>query len=341
MSFDLPITIRVKREARVSFEQKVLITGANGFVGGHLRAGLLREGGYQVVAGVRQPMSDDEIRVSEDLTIEQWCESLQGVDTVIHAAARAHVLQENEADPYHLYDKMNIEMTRNLALAASLSGVRRFIFISSIGVNGVKNIRPFSEVDCPSPRGAYAWSKYRAEQTLWEITASAAMEVVIIRPPLVYGPGVKANFHSMLQWVDSRIPLPLLSVVNKRSLLGVENLVDFIEVVIRHPSAANQLFLLADGEDVSTPELLQMLAEGLGRRSVLFHCPQKLLTLSARMLGKGSLATKLCGSLQIDTSKAQRLLGWVPPSSIHDGLMRTAQAFRWSTTERHVVRHRT
>ncbi|WP_052481098.1 NAD-dependent epimerase/dehydratase family protein [Gilvimarinus agarilyticus] len=322
----------------MSFERKVLITGANGFVGGHLRAGLLREGGYQVIAGVRQPITDQEVKVAEDLTIEQWCESLQGVDTVIHAAARAHVLQENEADPYHLYDKINIEMTRNLALAASLSGVRRFIFISSIGVNGVKNSTPFTELDCPGPKGAYAWSKYRAEQTLWEITASTAMEVVILRPPLVYGPGVKANFHSMLQWVDSRIPLPLRSVENKRSLLGVENLVDFIEVVIRHPAAANQLFLLADGEDLSTPQLLQVLAEGLGRPSMLFHCPQKLLVLAAKVMGKGSLATKLCGSLQIDTSKAQNLLGWIPPASPHDALMRTAQAFRWSNSERNIVR---
>ncbi|WP_339615033.1 NAD-dependent epimerase/dehydratase family protein [uncultured Gilvimarinus sp.] len=314
----------------MSLERKVLITGANGFIGGHLRAGLLREGGYQVVAGVRQPVNDDEILVSEDLSVEQWGERLHAVDTVVHAAARAHVLQESEADPKHLYNQINIEMTRALALAASLAGVRRFIFISSIGVNGVTNTAPFKETDRPAPSGAYACSKYHAEQALWEIAASSAMEIVILRLPLVYGPGVKANFHAMLRWIDSHIPLPLGSVRNKRSLLGVDNLVSFIELAVRHPAAANQLFLLADGEDLSTPELLNTLADGLGSRSLLFPCPQRLLVLAAQVMGKGALATKLCGSLQIDISKARNLLGWLPIKPLKEGLSNTAQAYRWA-----------
>lgn len=314
----------------MNLEQKVLITGASGFIGGHLRAGLLREGGYSVVAGVRQPRNDDEVLVNESLTVEQWCEYLEGVDIVIHAAARAHVLQENEADPGRLYDQINIEMTRNLALAASLSGVRRFIFISSIGVNGAHNKTPFTEADTPAPRGAYALSKYRAEQVLWELVASSSMDVVIVRLPLVYGPGVKANFQAMLQWIETKVPLPLRSVNNKRSLLGVDNLISFVELSIRHPAAANQLFLLADGDDISTPELLDVLANQLDCRSMLFRCPQRLLSLAAKLLGKGALATKLCGSLQVDSSKARSCLNWTPPMSLNEGLARTVRAYRWS-----------
>ncbi|WP_049721673.1 NAD-dependent epimerase/dehydratase family protein [Gilvimarinus polysaccharolyticus] len=315
----------------MSLDRKVLITGANGFIGRHLRAGLLPEDGYRVIAGVRDPVRDDEVLVSESLSVEQWREQLQSVDTVIHAAARAHILREDQADPSRLYQHINTEMTRSLALAASLAGVRRFIFISTIGVNGAENTTPFSEEDNPSPGDDYSWSKYQAELALWELAKSSAMEVVILRLPLVYGPGVKANFQSMLRWIDSPVPLPLRSVRNKRSLLGVDNLVSFVQVAISHRAAANQLFLLADCDDISTPKLLEALALGLGRRSKLLPCPKGLLIMLAKMLGKGGQAVKLCGSLQIDASKARRCLGWVPPHSINDGLMRTAQAYRDST----------
>jgi nucleoside-diphosphate-sugar epimerase len=312
----------------MSPEPTVLLTGAQGFIGGHLHAALLRTESYRVRAGVRRPVHDDEMPVSESLTAEHWREQLTGVDVIVHAAARAHVLHDAQADSPCGYQQVNVDMTRQLALGAAMAGVKRLIFISTIGVNGASSTTAFTESDPAAPHNAYAQSKYRAEQALWEVADNTALEVVILRLPLVYGPGVPANFKSMMQWVDAQIPLPLGAVNNQRSLLGIDNLADAVVLTLEHPAAANQLFLLADGSDVSTPALLTEVARHLGCKSRLFACPTGLLVWGAKVLGKGAMANKLCASLQVDASKAKRVLNWAPATSLSDGLQRTVQMFR-------------
>lgn len=312
----------------MSPEPTVLLTGAHGFIGGHLHAALLRTESYRVLAGVRRPMHDDEQLVSESLTAEHWREQLTGVDVIVHAAARAHVLRDTLTDAQHGYQQVNVDMTHQLALGAAMAGVKRLVFISTIGVNGASSSTPFTEVDAVAPHNAYAQSKHQAEQALWEVAANTALEVVVLRLPLVYGPGVPANFKSLLRWVDAQIPLPLRSVNNQRSLLSIDNLADAVVLTIEHPAAANQLFLLADGHDVSTPELLTEVAQHLGCQSRLFSCPSWLLIGLAKVLGKGTVANKLCASLQVDISKIKRVLNWAPATSRSDSLQRTVQVFR-------------
>lgn len=259
-----------------------------------------------------------------------WSRVLAGVDCIIHLAARVHVMTENAIDPLEEFRRLNVDATMSLALQAAQAGVRRFIFISSIKVNGeyTQPDKPFSSEDRADPKDYYGISKYEAEVALQRLAEKSGMEVVIIRPPLVYGPGVKANFMSMMQWLERGIPLPLGAVYNQRSLVAIDNLVDCIVTCLDHPNAANQTFLISDGEDLSTTQLLQRLGKALGKTARLIPVPVGLMTFSARLLGKGAVAQRLFGSLQVDSSKARDLLGWKPVVTVDEALRRTAEAFK-------------
>ncbi|WP_291346906.1 NAD-dependent epimerase/dehydratase family protein [Desulfobacula sp.] len=258
---------------------------------------------------------------------DDWSKALDGIDVVIHTAASAHIMNDSAADPLAEFRKVNTAGTLKLARQAVAAGVRRFVFISSVKVNGEKTgrqvegvRRSFSEEDVPEPQDAYAVSKYEAEQGLMAIAEETELEVVIIRPPLVYGPGVKANFRLLMKWVQRGVPLPLGAVHNKRSFVALDNLVNFIIHCMDHPKAANEVFLISDEEDVSTTELLQKMARAFGKRSLLLPVPVGLMTFVAGLLGKRNVADRLFGSLQVDSSKARDLLGWKPVVSMDRAL---------------------
>ena len=315
---------------------KILLTGSNGFVGKAVCDYLLRRG-KSIIAPVRHPESLDVfaekhpvscIKIEDIGSNTDWQESLLGVDAVVHSAARVHVMNEVSSDPLADFRHVNVDGTLNLARQAATIGVRRFIFISSIGVNGNQSFnKPFRDSDILNPQNSYSISKMEAEQGLREIAASSNMEVVIIRPPLVYGPGVKANFLSMMRWLHRGIPLPLGTIHNKRSLVGLDNLVDLISTCIEHPSAANQVFLVSDGEDLSTTDLLHQMGNALGKPPCLIPMPAGLLKLGASLLGKSEITLRLCGSLQVDITRTRELLGWSPPVSVDEGLRQTAEHF--------------
>jgi len=235
-------------------------------------------------------------------------------------------------DPLTEFRKVNTAGTLTLARQAAEAGVRRFVFISSIGVNGNQSIKPFNEQDTPAPHDLYAISKFEAEQGLWGIQQDTGMEVVVIRPPLVYGPNAPGNFGALMRVVQRGWPLPLGAVHNQRSLVALDNLVDFVITCLDHPAAANQIFLVSDGEDLSTTELLRRVAHALGRPARLIPVPVSLLAAGAALLGRRDMAQRLCGSLQVDISKTQTLLGWNPPISVDEGLRRTALGFLHETT---------
>ena len=312
--------------------RRVLVTGASGFVGRGVMARLAGNGsGWVPVAGVRE---------RRGLLAEEWAlGSLEefgtggalpeGLEAVVHLAARAHVLDEPEADPLEAFRRVNVEGTLRLARQAADSGVRRFLFVSSVGVNGNASERPFTERDVPAPQEPYAVSKYEAEQGLWKLAAETGMEVVVIRPPLVYGPGAPGNFGSLLRWVNKGVPLPLGAVTqNRRSLVALDNLVDLIVTCLDHPAAAGETFLVADGEDVSTAGLLRKVGDALERPARLVPVPVWLLRAGAAALGKREMARRLLGSLQVDASKAREVLGWAPPVSLDDGLRRAIGPLR-------------
>ncbi|MBU1339998.1 MAG: SDR family oxidoreductase [Proteobacteria bacterium] len=308
----------------------ILITGINGFLGrGIVKA--MQESGYLVKGTVRSANGnkcsiEDDPRIFITGEIDEqtdWGEALDGIDVVVHLVARVHVMNDVSDDPLAAFRKVNTAGTLNMARQAVTAGVKRIVFISSIKVNGEgtgdKKV-VFSEVDIPDPQDPYAVSKWEAEQGLMAIAKETGLEVVIIRPPLVYGPGVKANFRSLMKWVIRGVPLPLGAVDNKRSLVALENLVSFIIHCMEHPKAAGELFLISDGEDVSTTELLQKMARAFGKRSFLIPVPVSLMFFVARMLGKNNIADRLFGSLLIDSSKARNLLGWKPVVSMVEGL---------------------
>lgn len=247
---------------------------------------------------------------------------LSSVDCVIHAAARVHVMHDTEEDPLAAFRDLNVTGTMNLARQAADAGVKRFVFISSIKVNGelTSSGRPFTETDVPNPQDAYAQSKHEAEQGLRQLSAETRMEVVIIRPPLVYGPSVKANFGALKRAVQLGWPLPLGAVNNQRSLVALDNLVDFIVTCIIHPKAANQTFLVSDGQDLSTTELVRGMAQAAGVPARLLPVPVWALQAGASLLGKYDSVQRLCGNLQVDIFKARSLLGWLPPVSVEKGL---------------------
>jgi len=304
---------------------KIMLTGANGFVGSALKAELASDSGIHLVTAVRRGRkSPDCVAVGNIDGGTDFSESLAGVDTVIHAAARAHIMRDEVDDPLAEYRKVNVQGTLNLARQAVAAGARRFVFLSSIKVNGETTAReiPFQAADVPLPEDAYGISKLEAEQGLMRLAAETGMEVVIIRPPLVYGPGVKGNFASMIKLVDKGIPLPFGAVDNKRSLVGVDNLVDLIIRCIDHPAAANQVFLAGDGADLSTTELLRGVGRAMGKPARLIPVPAGMLQLGATLLGKKAMAQRLLGSLQVDISKTCELLDWKPPYTVEEGLRR-------------------
>jgi nucleoside-diphosphate-sugar epimerase len=314
---------------------KILVSGASGFIGKPLCTELSRQG-HSVRAALRLSRIDNPPVENADTvsigTIDgetDWTKAVAGIKTVIHLAARVHVMKDNAADPLTELHKVNVEGTWNLARQAAEAGVQRFIFISSIKVNGERTPlgQPYTAEDPPKPIDPYGISKLEAEDALWRLADETGMELVIIRPPLIYGPGVKGNFRSMMSILCKGIPLPLGAIHNKRSFVALENLIDLIITCIDHPAAANQVFLAGDGDDLSTTELLQRLGIALGKPANLFPLPVWLLKAGAKLLGKSDMAQRLCDSLQTDISKAGDLLGWHPPVRVDDALKKTAADF--------------
>ncbi len=309
------------------------MTGATGFVGKALVNKLAIEGSPTgVVAAVRRlemswPEAVRIVQVGNLLPTMDWGTTLQNVEAVVHCAARVHVMQDYETDPFKGYREVNVASTLNLARQSAHAGARRFVFISSIKVNGeaTRPAHPFKADDAPAPLDPYGVSKQEAEQGLREIEDQTGMEVVIVRPPLVYGPGVKANFASMLRWIKRGVPLPLGAIHNARSLVALDNLVDLLITCLKHPAAAGQTFLVSDGEDVSTTELLRRTAQAMGTKAVLLPVPTTLLEFGAALLGKREAAQRLCGSLQADITKTRDLLGWNPPLTLEKGLIKAVE----------------
>lgn len=312
----------------------VLVTGGSGFLGEALIKHLVSVAGLSVSATVRNVSVDlppsVSLRPMTGLSGDtNWDAVVSGIDIVVHAAARVHIMKEGAVDPLAEFRLINVAATLNLARQAAAAGVKRFIFISSIKVNG-EFTRPgemFTADDPPAPIDPYGISKYEAEQGLRQIAKATSMEVVIIRPVLIYGAGVKANFLSMLRWLNKGIPLPFGAINNSRSLVALDNLIDLIVVCLKHSGATNQTFLVSDGEDVSTTTLLRKIGFALGKPARLLPVPRVVLNGAIFLIGKASISQRLLGSLQVDISKNARLLSWTPPVKMDDALRTTAQYF--------------
>lgn len=313
----------------------LLITGATGFVGSRL-VDVALDKQYKVSAVRRSepsPIVDSEQRLQwciGNLSPEfDWSKNLTDIDCVIHCAARVHQMQDDAQDIQAVYDETNFHGTLNLAKQAVEAGVKRFIFLSSIKVNGEKTEagKPFTPKVFTPPVDPYGLSKYKAEIGLMELAEKTGLEVVIIRPPLVYGPEVKANFQSMMKWVSRSAPLPLGAIQNQRSLVYLDNLIDLIMVCTNHPHAANQTFLVSDDYDVSTTQLLQQIKLSSKSRSILLPIPMSWFNLAASLIGKPQIAQRLCGSLQVDISETKKQLNWQPPFSWQQGISETVKYY--------------
>jgi nucleoside-diphosphate-sugar epimerase len=311
----------------------VMLTGANGFVGRAVLCQLVNSG-YKVRPVVRSHLLKSPCQVLPQVIADfesdnDLSAAMDGVKQIIHLAARVHVMDDQ---PLHInyYRQVNVTGTLNLARQAARAGVCRFIFVSSVKVNGEVTLpgRAFRADDKPAPLDLYGFSKMEAERGLREIEAQTGMEVVVVRPPLVYGPGVKANFASMMRWVGRGIPLPLGSIHNSRSMVALDNLADFLVTCVGHPKAAGQNFLISDGEDVSTSELLRRTAMAMEKKILLLPVPSPLLTFSALLLGKRKVAKRLCSSLQVDIEKNRQLLGWTPSITLDEGLKKTVRSMK-------------
>jgi nucleoside-diphosphate-sugar epimerase len=304
-----------------------LVTGANGFVGKAVMAHL-KSLSCQVVGGVRHTIADRGFLTTPALEPQSdWSEVLRDIKWIVHCAGRAHVSAGNSIESTAEFYRVNAAGTLNLAQQAATSGVKRLVFISSIGVNGQASTQPFRETDQPNPREVYAKSKFEAEQGLRNIAAQGNMEVTIIRPPLIYGPAAPGNFGRLVEILHRGIPLPFGAIHNKRSLIGIDNLIDLIAKCLFHPAAANQTFLASDGEDLSTTDLMRRIGLALDKPVRLLPVPVPLLMVAASIVGKRELAEKICNSLQIDISKVSKLIGWNPPISVDEGLRRVARQF--------------
>lgn len=312
----------------------ILITGANGFVGRTL-CEFLADKQYRICTVVRRLHDESIVRpevrnyVVKDITGDtDWSEILADIDIVIHLAARVHVMDDKADDPKAEFYKVNVEGTVNLARQAQKEGVKRFLFLSTVKVNGEEtNVTPFTEKDPPAPKDFYGMSKYEAESRLWSIAAESGLEVVVIRCPLIYGPNVKGNFLRLLQLAESRVPLPLASIRNKRSIVSIDNLIDFLVRCIEHEAASGQTFLISDGEDLSTPELITRITREMGHSSRLFAFPPTLLKRICAIFGCRSLMDRLSGSLQVDIQKAEKILNWHPAYTIDEGVAKTVKWF--------------
>jgi nucleoside-diphosphate-sugar epimerase len=299
---------------------RILVTGAGGFVGGALVKQLL-DGGRSVRAASRRPLewpAQVEASVGIELAHDaDWRSALDGIDIVVHCASRVHVMREQSPDPSAAFRAVNVDGTLALARQAVQAGIRRFVFVSTIGVHGAETFgRPFRANDAPAPHSPYSCSKYEAEQRLQELAERAPVEFVVVRPPLVHGPRAPGNFGELVRILRRGLPLPLASIDNRRSLVGLRNLVDLLVVCIDHPRAAGQTLLVSDGEDVSTPELLRRIARVIGIRARLFPVPVTVLRRLAAVMGRTSIAQQVCGSLQVDAGPTRESLAWKPPYSL-------------------------
>lgn len=314
LPFVMAIILGRERNVKGMFVN-VLMTGASGFVGSELFTTLKRSGVNLETLSFSKMLDGQDVK---------WTGRHE---VCIHLAARVHVMNDAVADPLSEFRRCNVEGTVLLARQAAAAGVRRFVFVSSVKVNGeaTNADRPYSINDVPMPRDAYGISKLEAEVALRDVAMHTGMEVVIIRPPLVYGPGVKANFAAMMRLIYRGIPLPIGAIQNKRSMVCLDNLVNLIETCSSHPAAANQTFFVSDGIDMSTPELATRIGGALNKPARLVSVPVVLLNLSAGLLGRSAVAQRLCGSLQVDISKTREVLGWSPPVSIEEGLRKTAE----------------
>lgn len=307
------------------------ITGASGFVGSNLIQQLVIDGRYTIKAFSRffpeSLLGIDQVKIGDICDNSHWNSLLVGLDCVVHTAARVHIMHDKVPNALDEFRNVNVHATLDIAKAAASVGVKRFIFISSIKVNGEETPSglPFSPDALPAPIDPYGVSKMEAEVALKELATETGMEVVIIRPVLVYGPGVKANFLNLMKLVQKRLPLPLGAIHNKRSLVSIDNLVDLIITCINHPKAANQTFLVSDDHDLSTTELLQHMAKALSTKILLLPVPSSLLKLATTLVGKRAIGQRLCGSLQVDISKTKSLLGWTPPVTTDSTLKKTAK----------------
>lgn len=310
---------------------RILITGANGFVGSNLLLRLLREPDYNFKAATRTleklPQGTDGVKVRELTSCTDWSEALTGIDCVIHTAGRAHIMKDKAIDHLAEFRRVNVAATANLARQAVAAGVKRFVFLSTIKVNGEETIFPqrFSENSATISEDAYGFSKLEAERVLFDIAEETGLDVVVVRLPLVYGPGVKGNFHALLKLIRKRIPLPLGAVVNKRSMVFVDNLIDFILCCVTESKAAGQIFVVSDDMDVSTAELVRELSAEMGQPARLFPVPVALMEAAGNMLGKKEVVKRLFSSLQVDISKAKTELNWHPPFTLQQGLSKTVE----------------
>ncbi len=310
----------------------MLVTGANGFVG-RVLCSSLAERGFSVKGAVRSEKAQlsqgiEKAVVGDIDSKTDWSDALRGIDCVIHLAARVHVMQEESADPLAEFRKVNVAGTRKLAEAAVAAGVKRLVYVSSIKVNGEKTEgKPFTEADSPDPQDPYGISKREAEDALREISQRTGLEVVVVRPPLVYGPGVGGNYLRMLGLVKKGIPLPFASIDNRRSMIHVGNLADALILCAIHPDAGGETFLVSDDVPVSTSDLLKSLARAMGKKPALWRCPVSILALLGKIAGKSAEIDRLSGSLEVDSSHIRKKLGWKPPHPLEDGLIETVHWF--------------
>jgi nucleoside-diphosphate-sugar epimerase len=307
--------------------KRILLTGSTGFLGRALIRRFCIDGLFSLRAAYRKecqslPKDIEAVRIGDLGSDTNWNHATENIDIVIHTAARVHIFNDDAQDSLHEYRKVNVAGSLSLARQAVDDGVKRFIFISTIKVNGesTQKDHPYTLESVPAPIDPYGISKYEAEEGLSRLSQNTGMELTIIRPPLIYGPGVRANFLHLLHAIAGGVPLPLGSIRNRRSMIALDNLVDLIVNCTDHPAAANQIFLASDGEDLSTPDLIRRMARAMGRPARLYPVPPSLLIAGACLLGKRDVAQRLCSSLQVDISKARELLGWKPPISVDDGL---------------------
>lgn len=309
--------------------ENILVTGANGFIGRELCKRLITDG-FNVRAAIRttdkinqMPSGVISVQVGNNFSKTDWPSVLDGIEGIVHLAARVHVMQEQSSDPLSEYRRVNFLGTENLACQAASAGVKRFVYLSSIKVNGEGRIEPYKESDEEKPKNPYAVSKLEAEVKLQEIAVGTTLEVVIIRPPLVYGPGVKGNLVRLKGLIAKGIPLPLASIKNRRSFIYIGNLVDSIVTCLRHPKAAGEIFFVSDFEDLSTPELIRQLAISMGKKARLFPFPVYLLNYAGKLTGKSDAIDRLVGSLCADTQKIRKELNWKAIFSLQEGMRRS------------------
>ena len=312
--------------------KRILITGSNGFVGKALTRKFADD--FDLICAVRKVSNTlgekvKQYTIGELTPCTEWAHILTDVDIVIHLAARVHMMNDKSTDPLKEFLKINTDSTLNLARQAADAGVKRFIFLSSIKVNGESTFseRPFKADDDPAPSDFYAHSKYLAEQGLFQLSKKTEMDVVVIRPPLIYGPGVKANFYKMMLLVNRGILLPFGSINSFRSLVAINNLLSLISICLLHPSASNQVFLVSDDEDITTTELLKRMGITLGKKVRLVCIPEGVLAIILRLIRRGPIAQRLCSSLQVDISKTKKILDWKPVVNVDDALQETADDF--------------